>query len=247
MRALGFTVLAGVLLAVAPAPAPAQNDPWASQTFLSDYSRLKPSPSKTGQDYTYFAQDAEPRFATFDSVMVDQPEIAVSPDSPYHSAKPDDLKAISEFMRGTIVDRLRQRGYAVVEAPGERVLYLRVALTDLQLKKKRRGVLAYTPVGAIVHGVKGAVQEVMENVDILAMAGQAEVADSRTGEVFGAMVTRRGGTAGGPDKKVERMTFDDFKAHVEEYSDRMACRLDNARRPAEQRVDCTDPAVRKPA
>jgi hypothetical protein len=219
-----------------------QDNPWTSETFLSDYTVLKPVATKSGQEYTYIAPGAEERFRQFNAVMVDQPEISVSAASPYHSAKPDDLKAIAEFMRNTIVERLESRGFKVVGQQGDNVLYLRTALTDLQLKKKKRGVLSYTPVGAVVHGVKSAVQNVMKEVDIIDMAGQAEVMASQTGEVFGAMLVKPAAlvekTGSG---KAERMTFDQFKSHVDEYSARLACRLDNARRPPDQRVNCIDP------
>ena len=219
--------------------------PFASQTFLGDYTLLEPVASKTGQDHVYVAPGAEEKLARFDAIMVDQPESSLSPASPYRSAEPDDLKVSADFMRGAIVERLEARGFRVVEREGDGALYLRAALTDLQLKKKKRGVLAYTPIGAVVHGIKAAVQNVMSNVDIIDMTGQAEVSESRTGEVLGALVSRHGVSADQAGAgKPERMTFDEFKAHVEEYADRLACRLENARRPLERRVDCTDPAAR---
>jgi hypothetical protein len=79
----------------------------------------------------------------------------------------------------------------------------------------------------------------MSNVDIIDMAGQAEIAASQTGEVLGAVAVKRSPSAnktGSANR--ERLTFDEFRTYVESYSDRLACRLDNARRPAEQRIDC---------
>ena len=238
-------LIAFAVASFAATSAPAADDPWKSETFLADYTGLKLVPSAHGPDYLYVAPGVEEKMGRFDAVMVDQPEVAISPLSPYSSAKPDDLKAIAEFIRGAIVERVASRGFRVVEQPGESVLYLRVALTDLQLKKKRRNVLAYTPVGAVVHGIKAAVESVMKEVDIIDMVGQIEVADSRTGDVLAAMVTKRpapADKAGG--EKRERLTFEEFKGRVDEYSDRLACRIDNGRRPPARRVDCTDPAAR---
>jgi hypothetical protein len=247
MRFFRLAALPAVLAAasLATVPVAGDEDPWKSESFLADYSLLKPVPSKDGREFAYLAPGSEERLAAFDAVMVDQPEIAVRSDSPYHSAKPDDLKAISEFLRGAIVASLQARGYRVVEEAGPNVLYMRVALTDLRLRKKRRGVLAYTPIGAVVHGVKAAVQSVMKDVDILSMAAQAEIAASDTGEVLGALVCRRVASApGDAAAKPERMTFEEFGARVQEYGDRMACRLTNARQPAGERIDCAEPAVR---
>lgn len=227
----------------AATPVPVEDDPWKSETFLSDYSRLKPVRSAEGQDYVWAAPLPYEMLSKFDAIMVDQPEISISPDSPYRCAKPDDLRAIAEFTRRAVVERLKSRGFNIVEEKGERVLYIRMAITDLQLKKKKRGILSYTPIGAIVHEVKDAVRGVMKEVDIIDLAGQAEVSVSTTGEMLGAMVAKRGVVGGKTGSgKLERMTFDEFKSRVESASDRLVCRMDNARRPPDQRVDCWNPA-----
>jgi hypothetical protein len=249
MRCFRVPVVLAALVVVSFSSAllPDDGDPWKSETFLTDYSGLVPVPARTGQNFVYEAPGAEAKFGHFDAVMVDQPEISLSPSSPYHSAKPDELKAIAEFLRSAVAESLRSRGYEVVDRQGEHVLYLRVALTDLQLKKKRRGVLSYTPIGAVVHGVKAAVQDVMKEVDILDMAGQAEALDSRSGDVLAAIVCKRRAPVGASGGKLDRMTFEEFHAHVTGYGHQMACRLDNGRLPVDQRVDCTDPAVPFPA
>jgi hypothetical protein len=40
-----------------------------------------------------------PRLAKLDSVMIDQPEIFVSPDSKYKGLKPDDAKALADAIQ----------------------------------------------------------------------------------------------------------------------------------------------------
>ena len=42
-----------------------------------------------------------------------------------------------------------------------------------------------------------------------------------------------------------RMSFDELDDVLQEYSARFRCRLDNARLPEAQRVDCLDPATPK--
>ncbi len=230
------------------AQVPTDDNPWKSETFLSDYSRLQLVPSKRGEEWLYVAPGAHEKIGKYDAFMVDQPEISLAKDSPYHSAKPDDLKAIAEFVRSALNRNLEAQGLKIVDQKGENVCYLRLAMTDLYLKKKTRGVLAYTPVGAVVHGVKSAVQNVMKNVDIIDMAAQAEFSDSLSGEVLGAMAGKmqraqdkaRGGT-------LERMTFDELEDRVEDASERIACRVENARKPPDRRIDCSDPVVRAAA
>jgi len=39
----------------------------------------------------------------------------------------------------------------VVHEPGPGIMYVRFAVTNLYLKKKKRGLLSYTPMGFVVH------------------------------------------------------------------------------------------------
>ena len=86
----------------------------------------------------------------------------------------------------------------------------------------------------------------MEKVDIIEMALQAEVVDSETDEVLFAAIVKRGARkdkATGQKKDV-RIDFDEFRAIVREYGIRFRCHFDNAELPKQQWIDCTDPAAR---
>ena len=86
--------------------------------------------------------------------MVDEPEVLISATSDYKGAKPTD-EAVATLVRTDISDAMKAGGYGVVDAAGRNVLYLKVAVTDLSLKKKKRRLLAYTPAGFIINaGVK---------------------------------------------------------------------------------------------
>lgn len=212
-------------------------DPDYEKTFLSDYSQLVGFESSKGWEYTYVAPGALERLVNYSGVMVDQAEVHVSPDSPYRGAKPDDLKAVSELMRDGLAGRLVRGGYNVVEAPGPGIIYLRMALTDLSLKKKSRGMLAYTPVGAVLKAGRDLVREMMDKYDILSMTIQGELADSQTGEVIFAFVTVHGDPKG-----KERIDFDELELSMQDYGSRLRCRLDAAKQAEPERVDCRDPA-----
>jgi len=60
----------------------------ANQTFLTDYSKLQPFPGKEGKDSLYIAPNVEQRAKAYTHVMVDAPEVFISPESPYKGAKP---------------------------------------------------------------------------------------------------------------------------------------------------------------
>ena len=128
-----------------------------------------------------------------------------------------------------------------MDKPGPGTLYVRLGVTDVQIAKKKRGLLAYTPVGFVVDvGVK-ALQEFMTKYDLLDMSLQIEVQDSANQQVIAAAVLQRGKTAGAK----KPIPLDTLVAVTKEFGERFACRLDNGHVAAAQRIDCTDPAVRK--
>ncbi len=66
----------------------------------------------------------------------------------------------------------------MVDTPGPNVLYLRLAITDLSLTRKKRGVLAYTPVGFVLKAGVDATRDMMGKYDILGANVQGQYADS---------------------------------------------------------------------
>ena len=211
------------------------------KTFFSDYSRLVPrKDTGNGMDFAFIAPQAVEKASKYRSVMVDQPEVLISPNSDYKGAKPENLAAIANGMRQALDDKLTAGGYNVVDKPGPGVLYLRVALTDIQLKTKKRGVLGYTPIGAVVKFGVDAMKEFQSKFDIMNMVFQAEVVDSTTNQVLGQYVAVRGGGS-----KPARMDFDQIKANMDEFGERLRCRLDNANGPIDKQINCLDPNARK--
>ena len=151
----------------------------AESGFLSDYSKLKPVKSAAGDELVFVAPGAYERAVGYKAVMVDQPEILFSADSEYRGMKPEDIAELASIMRTVAKERLEERGrYKVVEQPGPDVLFVRMALTELYLKKKKRGVLAYTPVGAVAKLGTDALKETLSKIDIIEMTFEAELVDS---------------------------------------------------------------------
>jgi hypothetical protein len=233
-------VIAAVSTVAAGAESGSRKDPWAGQTFLSDYSKLRPVEDSPGHDYVYVVPRAAPGTSRYRSVMFDQPEVFISPDSPYKGAKPADVEAIAELIRSTTIAALKQRGYEIVDRPGPQTVYVRMAVTDLQISKKSRRLLAYTPVGFAVDVAVKALQSFMDKFDILDVALQVEIHDSQSGNVLAQAVLRRGKSA---DSK-RPIPFDDMVVAADELGQRFACRLDNGRVAAAERIDCRDPVAR---
>lgn len=212
------------------------------KTFLTNYDVLVPrAATKPGQpgDMVYIAPGAVKRLAAYNAVMVDQPEILFSPDSKVKGMKPDDLKVLSEALRDTISGRLAEGGYSVTQTPGPGVVYLRVALTDLMVEKKKRDLLAYTPVGAVVKAGSDALKEAISKVDFIETTFQAEIVDSTSNDVLGALVAPRG-TRKAEGQKETRIDMDEMNQNMRAWSDRLRCQLDNAKLPGDKQTNCAD-------
>lgn len=212
------------------------------KSFLTNYDVLKPrAATKTGQpgDMAYLAPGALKRLAAYNAVMVDQPEILFSPDSPIKGMKPDDLTALSEALRDTLSGSLAAGGYSVSQKPGPGVIYLRVALTDVIVAKKKRGLLAYTPAGAVMKAGADLVKETFDKVDFIELTFQAELVDSMSNDVLGALVAERG-TRKADGQKETRIDMDEMRQNMRGWSHRLRCQLDNSKLPADKQTNCAD-------
>ena len=201
-----------------------------STGFLSDYSNLQRN--VPGQmDYSYLAPDAPDRMANYSAVLVDQPEIFISPDSEYKGMKPDDMKQLADTFRNAMVQELSDT-YTIVDQPGPNVLYLRFAFSNLQLKKQRRRLMSYTPIGLVANAVKSGVTDITSKIDLKGLTIEMELLDSTTEEQFAALLETRA------DTEEEPTSWEELEALIVGYAQRGRCRLDNARLSEEDRVDC---------
>ncbi len=208
------------------------------KTFLSDYSKLvaTPLPNNAGTDLIYVQPAAFEKKDTYTAVMIDQPEVLMSGKSEYNGAKPADLMAIAELFRKDVGEALAAGGYQIVDAPGPSVLYMKSAITDLSLTRKRRPLLAYTPVGFVLKVGVDAVLNMMEKYDIMGANVQGEFSDSVSSEELADFVALRGNNG-------HRMTFDELERDVKDFASRLRCRLDNSHMP-DNKINCLDPAAR---
>lgn len=221
--ALGLVVVSGAVFAQGKEDA-----------FLSDYSGLKTSPDNPF-DELYIAPGAFERMGQYNAVMIDQPELFVHPDSKYKGMKPDDMKAIADSLRQAISDELKG-AYEVVDAPGANVLYVRFAVGDLMLEKKKRPILAYVPAGAVIYAAKNLASDATSKVKLAGMKLEGEVLDSQSLEQLAAM-TASGGSLSTKAADVEP-SWDELNGLFSLVGKRLRCRLDNARTTPDKQANC---------
>jgi hypothetical protein len=199
--------------------------------FMSDYSQLE-KVTDGSADYRYIAPGGEDKMAQYNAVMIDQPEIFIANDSPYRGAKPKHLEAFAESLRAGITSALSENMY-VVSQPGENVLYISLAATNLKLTKKKRGILGYTPAGFVAGTIAGAAtSNLAKKANLQGLVFELEGFDSVSGERIIAIIDSIGNDAKSPT------SWEELEAFMARYGRIMQCRFDNARLPAERRVNC---------
>jgi hypothetical protein len=211
--------------------------------FLTDASLLKPA-ATGGYAKTYLAPDAKTAVKSVVGVMIDQPEIFISGDSKYKGAKPDDLKIIADGLRTTLQQELGS-GYKVVDKAAPGVLFIRTAISDVELEKKKRPILAYIPVGAVVYAAKNLASNVTSKVNLKNAVFEAEVLDSASGNVIAAATEARNLT--GSDPQQEQMSWDALEGMFTVAARRLRCRLDAAGKSEAEWAQCAQVELEKPA
>lgn len=224
--ALSPKILAAILLVTGPALA-------QDSGFLTDYSNLVVAPDDTGANLWFIEPGYGDRAANSRGLFVDSVVFFVANDSKYKGLKPEEMALIGNSMRDALMRELHGE-FTVMDFADEGGLVLRVALSDVHLKKHKRGLLSYTPVGAVAHAAKGAFEDVMAKVDLKVAMVELEVVDVSTGDIVAAATVKRGKEG----SKKDVTSWEEVQADFSLLGKRIACRLNNARKPEASRVDC---------
>ncbi len=207
--------------------------------FLTDYSLLENIEDQSFVKRMYIVPNGVQRLADYDSIMVDQPEIFIAADSKYKGAKGDQLKQLADVARLSAIARLEADGRNVVDEPGTDTVYMRWAITDLYLQKKKRGILSYTPVGFVVHATKGAAtRDLWKKIDIAELRLEIELSDVVTGEILVAAISQKQGFRKQKGEKADIVSWQELDALFETVGARISCNLTNAASPEEEWENC---------
>jgi hypothetical protein len=207
-------------------------------SFFTDPSLMKPWDQGTFE-LGYVHPDVLQIARRFDSVMVDQPEIHMAVDSKYRGAKGDDLKQLADVARLATIERLEAGGWTVTDQPGPNVVFIRWAISDLYLKKKKRRLLSYTPVGLVVHATaQASIRDLWKKIDIVELGLMIEWVDSVSGEVISAGIAKQG-TRKAKGNKAELVRWEQLDALFQTIGEQTRCHLDNNKlAEGEKRQDC---------
>ncbi len=197
--------------------------------FLTSYDNLSPN-EELGFKQVYIAPGASESIARFNQVMIDQPEVIIAADSKYRGAKPQDTLAVAETLRAGMVQGIGDR-FPVVNAPGDGAALMSWAVSNVYLKKRKRGLLNYTPVGAVAYGARQMASDVVDKTRAYDVVLEFEMTDSVTGEVLFAAIVDL-------SEAGEQVEFDSLLSLAYGFGQRLGCRLNNARVAEADREDC---------
>ena len=181
--------------------------------FVDNYPKLELDPLGGGGQL-YIKPGAS--LGSYSKVMIEPIEVWLADDSKYKGFSPDDLKAITDEFYRVLVSNL-EPDYPVVSKPGKGVLVLRLAITDVYAKKKKRGLLGYTPIGAVAGAATGAYRKVKLNDATI----EAELMDAGSQDQLGVLVDKLSVSKGGGET-----SWEDIHKALDYYAKRLRARLD---------------------
>ena len=221
------TITTTALLTLAAAPLALAQD---NSGFLTSYDNLSTSDNMLGFTKIYIADGAAERVAQINQIMIDQPEIFIAADSKYRGAKPQDILEVSEALRSAMIEGMEGR-LTVVDAPGDGAALMSWAVSNVYLKKKKRGLLGYTPVGAVAYGAKNLASDAVDKSRAYDVVIEFEVTDVTTDDILFAGIVNLG-EAG------DEVEFESGLGVAYGIGQRIGCRVNNSTMSASDQEDC---------
>ncbi len=182
---------------------------WAQQEpelsgFLGDYPPL--TPAEEGSEILFWkAPNIEAKYV---AVLVDQPQIFIHPDSPYKGIDPDELKVLSDAYREVVATKLAT-AHPVVEQPQPNIIRVRLALTNVYVKRKKGSSSGSS---TNEHTTKASLGR---RYSLVEATVEAEGIDNETGQRL-AVAVRKKVRREGEDVNEEATSWDDLRAALDE-------------------------------
>ncbi len=195
------------------------NPVWSSSNvstsaFIEGKVALNPDPDRHGA-YSYHKAGLD--LGRYNRIVILPVEIWIHPNSKYNGISPDELKALADTFREILVDEL-EPAYPVVDKTGPGTMVVRLAITGIKLKKKKRGLFGYTPIGFVAGATTGAYRKItLKDATI-----EAELLDAGTSKRLGVLVDTSIAEA------TEKMSWKDIEKSLRFYAKRFRGRLDKA-------------------
>ena len=184
--------------------------------FIADMPPLEPDTDRPGA--MIWVKPGVDRSA-YTRVMIEPITIFISPDSEYKGLSADDMKTLEVEFQKALTMTLEPE-IPVVNKGGPGVLYLRAAIVDVKLAKKKRGLLSYTPIGLVVHAAESVAGA---DISLKDAKLEMEMLDSVSGERLGVVVDKA------PETGSEKLSWDSISTTFKFYAERFKLRMQTAK------------------
>jgi len=186
----------------------------SSSGFISGNPQFEPDKDRPGaMIYRKPGVDT----SSYKKILIDPIEIWIAEDSEYKGLSADESKEITDTLRQALIKEL-EPDYPVVDEPGNGVLGIRLAITNVHLQTKKRGLLGYTPIGFVTTTAANLAGLRME----LGRATiEAELLDGGTNELVAAVIDPLGN-----NKEDEKPSWEEIGKRLEYYAKRLRARLE---------------------
>jgi hypothetical protein len=150
----------------------------AEDSFLEahEVALLKPAANVPGLE-NYTADGKDP--AKYSKVVLGSITFFYADDSKTKDMDAKESTQITDALKGVMTDNLKKY-LEIVDQPGPDTLLLNMAVTQIKMKNKKRGLLGYTPIGLVVT-TAGNLSGSRLVLDKAAMQG--EMLDSQSGDI----------------------------------------------------------------
>jgi len=187
----------------------------ANSGFLDDYSGLKADPDRSG---AMINRKSGVSLGAYSKIIISPIEIWYHPNTKYKGISPDEMKILADTFASILTNELEPE-YPVVGSPGKGVLIVRLAITNLKMKKKKRGLLGYMPIGAAITAMKDIAGK---RITLSDATIEAELLDGESGERLGTLVDSLSETVSKKDKP----SWASLEQALTFYAKRFRSRLD---------------------
>jgi len=183
-----------------------------TSNFISGTPQFEPDKDVPG---AFIYRNPSAHGISYKKVLIDPIEIFVAADSEYKGIEADEAKVIADDLRQTLIKELEPE-FPVVDEPGEGVLGIRLAITNVYIQKKKRGLLGYTPIGFVVTSI-GNMAGLRTELGKATI--EAELLDGGTNEQLFALIYPLG------NDKDEKLSWEELGKRLDVYAQRLRASL----------------------
>lgn len=183
----------------------------ADEQFLdaAELESLQEVPGVPGA-FRYITPGATP--SDYERLIIGSVSFYFSENSRHKSIDADEMQAISDALKTALLEAASGRR-EIALSPGAGTGLINLAVTEIELRNKRRGLLGYTPVGLLVSTTRNLVGL---RVELRNARIEGELVDSETGEVVSVFRLEEFGDFDGE----ERFSWSDLVGSFEEAANK---------------------------